>query len=86
MGDLHDLRLGDLVIRDMDGERGGEQHIGEVLSIRARIRYVDVDYRWGEWWDVTTGTLWPFRPEDVSGYRLRQASADEIERLGLLRY
>ncbi|MBB3941731.1 hypothetical protein GGR39_003412 [Novosphingobium fluoreni] len=83
MGDLHDLRMGNIVIREMDADGGIERHVGEVLSIHARVKYLDVDYRWGEWWDVSTATLWPFRPEDVPGYRLRRASADEIERLGL---
>ena len=83
MRNLYDLRVGDIVIREMDADDGVERHLGEVLSIRARVRYVDVEYRWAEWWDLTTATLWPFRPEDVPEYRLRRASPDEIGRLGL---
>lgn len=85
MGDLHDLRLGDIVIREMDVAGGVEHHVGEVLSIRARIRYLDVGYRWGEWWDVPTGLLANFPRDAAAGYRLRRASADEIESLGLRR-
>jgi len=83
MNDLHDLRVGDTVLREMDVDDGIERHVGEVLSIRARIRYIDVGYRWAEWWDVTTGALWPFKPEDVPEYRLRPATSDEIDRLKL---
>jgi len=83
MGDLHDLRMGDIVIREMDGDDGVERHVGEVVLIRARIRHLDVDYRWAEWWNVSTGLLANFPPEAAAGYRLRRASADEIESLGL---
>lgn len=81
--DLHDLRVGDLVIREMDNRGQVERHIGEVLSIRARIQYLDVGYDWREWWDVTTASLHPFRPLSKPGYRLRKAEIDQIDRLRL---
>lgn len=83
MGDLHDLRMGDTVVREMDADGRIERHVGEVLSIRARISILGEGYPWGEWWDVSTGRLFNFPADAAAGYRLKRASADEIERLGL---
>lgn len=83
MDDLHGLRVGDLVIREMDHRGRVERHIGEVLSIRARIQYIGVSYDWREWWDVTTASIYPFRPLSMPGYRLRKAEVDQIDRLRL---
>lgn len=70
---LHDLRVGDLVTREMDNRGQTERHIGEVLSIRTRIQYLNVGYDWRECWDVTTASLHPFRPLSMPQYRLRKA-------------
>jgi len=83
LNDLHSLRVGDLVLREMDCQHGVERHVGEVLSIRARIQYVDVGYQWREWWDVTTASLHPFRPLSKPSYRLHRAEIDQIDRLRL---
>lgn len=83
MDDLHGLRVGDLVVREIDNRGRVERHIGEVLSIRARIQYLDVGHDWREWWDVTTASLHPFRPLSMPGYRLCRAEVTQIDRLRL---
>ncbi|MEG8223616.1 hypothetical protein OSJ57_23890 [Sphingomonas sp. HH69] len=83
MDDLHGLRAGDLVVREIDNRGRVERHIGEVLSIRARIQYLDVGHDWREWWDVTTASLHPFRPLSMPGYRLCRAEVTQIDRLRL---
>jgi len=83
MRNLYDLRVGDIVIREMDADDGVERHLGEVLSIRARIQYPNVGYPWREWWDVSTALLSNFPPDAAAAHRLRSASAAEIKRLGL---
>lgn len=76
--DLHDLRLGDLVVREMTEEGRFERNMGEVVYIRARISYLDSDFPWKEWWDISTGTLHPFSPAMSKPYQLRRATIEEI--------
>lgn len=78
--DLHDLRVGDLVLREMGMGDSMERHIGEVIAIRARVRYPSPTCDWGEWWDVTTGSLWPFDPCSAPDHRLRRALIDQSVR------
>lgn len=76
--DISDLRLGDLVVREMTEAGRIERNIGEVVYIRARIRYLDSDFPWKEWWDISTGTLHPFSPAMSKPYELRRATIEEI--------
>lgn len=78
--DISNLRAGDIVIREADVAGGVERNVGEVLQVRARVRYLDVDYDWREWWDVDTGVCVPFLPEMEIPWRLRRASPEEIVR------
>ena len=79
--DMHDLRVGDLVLRELD--LGGGQmsrHLGEVASIRARIHYLDVGYDYREWWDFRAGCPQPLIARD--GVRLRLTRAPTVLSLG----
>jgi hypothetical protein len=82
MEDLHDLRVGDLVVREMDDAGVISRHLGRVIHIRARIEYVDVDYDFREWWDVTSGRAgWSARPDDcpVRLIRAEPSREDDVD-------
>lgn len=79
--DISDLRRGDLVVREMTEAGRFERNIGEVVHIRARISYLDSDFPWKEWWDISTGTLHPFSPAMSKPYELRRATIEEIAKL-----
>ena len=78
--DLHDLRLGDYVIRE-DAPEG--RLIGEVLHIRARVQYLNVDYPYREWVDISTATTYPYRIDDPDKPTIYKASPEDIRRYGL---
>lgn len=82
--DLYHLRVGDLVIRETDTERGMKRHIGEVTSVRARVRYFHPTQDWREWWDLHHGTQYPYGPwREDRRCRLIRAEVDQLDRLGL---
>lgn len=78
--DLHDLRLGDYVIRE-DAHEG--RLIGEVLHIRARVQYLNVGYPCRDWIDISTGTAYPYRIDDPDKPVIYKASAEDVRRYGL---
>lgn len=82
--DLYHLRVGDLVIRGIDSDARTKQHIGEVISVRARVRYFHPEQDWREWWDVHYGTQYPYGPwREDRHCRLIRAEVDQLDRLGL---
>ena len=82
--DLYHLRVGDLVIREIDSDARTKQHIGEVISVRARVRYFHPEQDWREWWDVHYGTQYPYGPwREDRHCRLIRAEVDQLDRLGL---
>ncbi|VWX53932.1 hypothetical protein NOVOSPHI9U_500008 [Novosphingobium sp. 9U] len=80
-GDLHYLRVGDLVVHQMGGS--ADHPLGEVLSMRARATYTDVDYTWREWWDVESGALCNGAPRELQVCRLRRVPSDDGDRFDL---
>lgn len=78
--DLHDLRLGDYLIRE-DAHEG--RLIGEVLHIRARVRYLNVNFECRDWIDISTGTAYPYHIGDPDKPTIYKASAEDIARYGL---
>ena len=78
--DLHDLRLGDYVIRE-DAPEG--RLIGEVLHIRARIAYLNAGFPCRDWVDISTATAYPFRIDDPARPLITKATSEDIQRYGL---
>ena len=78
--DLHDLRLGDYVIKE-DQLHG--RLIGEVLHIRARISYLNAGFQCRDWVDITTGTAYPYRIDDPARPLITKATLEDIRMYGL---
>jgi hypothetical protein len=78
--DLHDLHLGDYVIKEdpLDGRL-----IGEVLHIRARVQYLTVGYPCRDWVDISTATTHPYRIDDPARPLITKATLEDIRMYGL---
>lgn len=78
--DLHDLRLGDYVIKEdqLDGRL-----IGEVLHIRARIEYLNAGFRCRDWIDISTATAFPYRISDPDKPMIYKATDEDVRMYGL---
>ncbi|WP_434404601.1 hypothetical protein [Sphingobium sp. DN12] len=78
--DLHDVRLGDYLIRE---DRLDGRLIGEIVHIRARVSYINAGYPFREWVDVSTATTFPYRTGDPEAPRLMKATDEDIRIYGL---
>lgn len=74
--DLHYLRVGDRVIYETTGRV--EHQLSEVRAMHARVRYIDTECDWQEWWHLGTGKLRTEAPE-MQWHRLRRATINDIE-------
>ena len=78
--DLHDLRLGDYVIKE-DQLHG--RLIGEVLHIRARISYLNAGFQCRDWVDLSTATAYPFRIDNPDRPLITKATVEDVRMYGL---
>ena len=78
--DLHDVRLGDYLIRE---DRLDGRLIGGVLHIRARVAYLNAGFPYREWVDISTATTYPYRIDDPTRPLITKATDEDIARCGL---
>ncbi|MFC3442158.1 hypothetical protein ACFOKF_13355 [Sphingobium rhizovicinum] len=79
-GEIVGVRAGDKVVRQMINGDQMRQYLGEVVHVRARLRYLNVAYPHHDW--VDTVTLAPLAPH-YDGERLDRATKDDLQRFGL---